>query len=115
MKGKKSAIMVAYLQKALAARKSDPQAERELTTVALAGDGILKDNLEGAIAILAQRFKRMDAEEAGTLHRDLVARQEVIPEVRITSLSQDEQEEVANMDRKGRNYAECRSRSPHRC
>ena len=81
--------------------------------MALAVDNILKSNLEEALAILAQQFKRVEAEDAGTLHRDLAARLEVIPEARITSLSLDEQEEVANMDRKWRNYTDGRSKSPH--
>ena len=111
---KKPAIMFQYLQKALAARRSDPRAERELTTVALAVDNILKGNLEEALDILAQRFKRVEAEDSGALHRDLAERLEVIPEARITSLSLDEQEEVANMDRKWRTYKDGRAKSPRR-
>ena len=114
LEGKKPAITFAYLQKALAARKTDPRAERELTTVALAVDNILMGNLEEALDILAQRFKRVEAEDSGTLHRDLAERLEIIPEAKITSLSLDEQEEVANLDRKWRAYAEGRTKSPHR-
>jgi len=110
LEGKKPAIMFAYLQKALALRKSDPRAERELTTVALAVDNILKGNLEGALDILAQRFKRVEAEDSGQLHRDLAARLEVIPEARVTCLSLDEREEVSNLDRRWKTYAEGRSR-----
>ena len=106
--------MFQYLQKALSARRSDPRAERELTTVALAVDNILQGNLEEALDILAQRFKRVEAEDSGTLHRDLAERLEVIPDARITSLSLDEQEEVANMDRKWRTYKDGRAKSPRR-
>ena len=63
---------------------------------------------------MAQRFKRVEAEDSGTLHRDLAERLEIIPEAKITSLSLDEQEEVANLDRKWRAYAEGRTKSPHR-
>ena len=93
-----------------ALRKSDPRAERELTTVALAVDNILKGNLEGALDILAQRFKRVEAEESGQLHRDLAARQEAIPETRMTCLSLDERKEVSSLDRRWKTYAEGRSR-----
>jgi len=110
LEGKKPAIMFAYLQKALALRKSDPRAERELTTVALAVDNILKGNLEGALDILAQRFKRVEAEDSGQLHRDLAARLEVIPEARVTCLSLDEREEVSNLDRRWKTYTEGRPR-----
>ena len=110
LEGKKPAIMFAYLQKALAMRKSDPRAERELTTVALAVDNILKGNLETALDILAQRFKRVEAEDSGQLHKDLAARLEVIPEARVTCLSLDEQEEVANLDRRWKTYTDGRLR-----
>ena len=95
----KPTIMFQYLQKASAARRSDPRTERELTTVALAVDNILQGNREEALDILAQRFKRAEAGDSSALHRDLAERLEVIPDARITSLSLDEQEKVANMDR----------------
>jgi hypothetical protein len=110
LEGKKPAIMFAYLQKALAVRKAGPRAERELTTVALAVDNILKGNLEEALDILAQRFKRVEAEDSGQLHKDLAGRLEVIPDARVTCLSLDEQEEVANLDRRWKTYAEGRPR-----
>ena len=110
--GKKPAIMFAYLQKALSMRRTDPRAERELTTVALAVDNILKGNLEEALDILAQRFKRVEAEDSGALGKDLAARLEIIPEAKITSLSLEEQEEVADLDRRWKKYGDGRGRSP---
>ena len=111
---RKPAIMFQYLQKALAARRSDPRAERELTTVASAADNIFQGNLEEALDILARRFKRVEAEDSGALHQDLAERLEVIPDTRITNLSLDEQEEVVLMARKWKIYRDGRAKSPRR-
>ena len=111
---RKPAIMFHYSQKALAARRSDPRAERELTTVALAADNIFQGNLEEALAILARRFKQVEAEDSGALPRDLAERLEVIPDARITNPSLDEQEEIAIMDRKWRTCQDDLAKSPRR-
>ena len=113
---KRPPIFFHYLQRALANRgKGDPRAERELTTLALAVDRILEGRLEESLDILAQRFKRVEAQDSGALRPELAARLEIIPVAQISSLSLEEKEEVTDLDRKWQKYLDGpRGRSPHR-
>ena len=98
-------IFFSYLQRALATRpRGDRQAGREITTLAVAVDRILECKLEEGLDVLAQRFKRVEAQDSGMLRPDLASRLEVIPDARVTSLSLEEREEVTDLDRRWQKY-----------
>ncbi len=66
---KRPPIMFQYLQQALGSRhRLDGHNQKELTTIALACDHILKGNLERGLDVLAQRFKRIEAQATGVMH-----------------------------------------------
>ena len=86
-----------------------------MTTLAVAVDRILEGKLEEGLDILAQRFKRVEAQDSGVLRGELASRLEVIPEAQVTSLSLEEREEVAEMDRRWQKYERSgRGKSPRR-
>ena len=75
-----------------------------MTTLAVAVDQILEGKLEEALDVMSQRFKRIEAQDSGELKGHIASRLEVIPRARATSLSLDEREEVADLDRKWQKY-----------
>ena len=78
-------------------------------------DRILEGRLEESLDILAQRFKRVEAQDSGALRPELAARLEIIPVAQVSSLSLEEKEEVTDLDRKWQKYLDGpRGRSPHR-
>ena len=102
---RKPAIFFNYLQRALSQRsQKDGRAEREMTTLAIACDRILEGKLEEALDVMSQRFKRVEAQDSGELKGHVASRLELIPAPRVTSLSLEEREEVADLDRKWQKY-----------
>jgi hypothetical protein len=97
--------MFRYLQQALGSRhKLEGRNERELVTLATAVDFILQGNLEKGLDILAQRFKRIEAQATGMMSKAVAERLEIIPRSEVTCLSLDEREEATELDRRWAKY-----------
>ena len=98
-------IFFNYLQRALTTRlHGDRQAEQELTSLAGTVNRILEGMLEEGLDVLAQRFKRVEAQDSGILRGDLASRLELIPDMQVTSLSLEEHGEVADVNRRKQRY-----------
>ena len=72
--------------------------------MAMACDRILEGKLEEALDVMSQRFKRVEAQDSRELKGHVASRLELIPAPRVTSLSLEEREEVADLDRKWQKY-----------
>ena len=109
------AIFFNYLQRALSSRpQRDSRAEREMTTIAVATDRILEGKLEEALDVMAQRFKRIEAQDSGELKGHIASRLELIPEARVTSLSLEEKGEAVDLDRRWQRYQGSKGSGNHR-
>ena len=76
------------LQRTLPSRpQRDSRAERQMTTTAVATDRILEGKLEEALDVMAQQFKRTEAQDSGELKGHIASRLELTPEARVTSPS----------------------------
>ena len=73
---------------------------RELQTIALAGDAILKGKLEEGLEILLQRWKRVEAVATGILPARAAEHLELLPPARPTTLSLAEREECSELNRR---------------
>jgi hypothetical protein len=101
LKSSRPAVVYQYLQKALSPSvKLTPNQQRELSTLALALDFVLKGNLEGALEVLLQRFKSLESVSTGALSAKVAQNLEVIPRLEISSLSMSERNEATAMDRR---------------
>ena len=93
------------LQRALPSRpQRDSRAEREMTTIAVATDRILEGKLEETLDEMAQQFRRTRAQDSGELKGHIASRLELMPEVRVTSLSLEEKVEAVDLDRRWQKY-----------
>ncbi len=62
LRSERPAVVYQYLQKPLTPNvKLNEESKRELSTLALAADKVLKGQLEGALEILLQRFKSVES------------------------------------------------------
>ena len=111
-------IMFQYLQQALCCRHQiDGRSQKELTTIALASDHILRGNLERGLDVLAPRFKRIEAQATGVMDGPTAERLEITPRLEVSSLSPEEREEAVDLERR---WQRCQrrdvrpSRSPSR-
>ena len=112
LESSRPAIVYQYLQRALVPSvKLSGNCQRELATIALASDLVLKGNLEGALEVLLQRFKSIESLNNGTLPPEAARNLEVIPKLEITSLSLDERNEAIALQRKWDKLGHNRSRS----
>ena len=101
LKTSRPAVVFQYLQKALSPSTHLNQAtQRELGTLALAADKILKGDLEPALEILLQRFKAVESVATGTLSGAVAQNLEVIPQSGVSSLSLSERTEAVALDRR---------------
>ncbi len=111
-------IMFQYLQQALGSRhRLDGRNQKELATIALASDHILRGNLERGLDVLAQRFKRIEAQATGVMDGATAERLEITPRLEVSSLSPEEREEAVDLERRWQRYQrrDARpSRSPSR-
>ena len=119
LKTNRPAVVFQYLQKALSPSTNLNHAtQRELGTLALAADKILKGDLEPALEILLQRFKAVESVATGTLSGAVAQNLEVIPQSGVSSLGLSERTEAVALDRrwsKVRSPKEsARSPSPYR-
>ena len=102
---KRPPIMFQYLQQAMGSRhRLDGRNQKELTTIALACDHILKGSLERGLAVLAQRFKRIEAQATGVLDGPTAERLEITPRLEVSSLSPAEREEAIDLERRWQRY-----------
>ena len=85
-----------------------------MTTIAVATDRILEGKLEEALDVMAQRFKRIEAQDSGELKGHIASRLELIPEARVTSLSLEEKEEAVDLDRRWQKYQGTGAKGSHR-
>ena len=53
---------------------------------------------------MAQRFRRIRAQDSGERKGHIASRPELIPEARVTSLSLEEKEEAVDLDRRWQKY-----------
>ena len=110
--------MFQYLQQALSSRhRVDGRNERELVTLAVAVDHILRGDVERGLDVLSQRFKRVEAQATGMLSKDVAERLEIIPRTEVTCVSLDEREEAMELDRRWQKYQSApakRGQSPFR-
>ena len=98
-------ILNQFLQQAVAtSTQLEGRNLRELQTIALAGDQILKGNLEAGMEILLQRWKRVEAVATGLLPSKAAEHLELLPPTKPTSLSLEEREEAATMSQRWNNY-----------
>jgi len=112
LESSRPAIVYQYLQRALVPSvKLSGNCQRELATIALASDLVLKGNLEGALEVLLQRFKSIESLNNGTLPPEAARNLEVIPNLEITSLSLDERNEAIALQRKWDKLGQNRARS----
>ena len=58
-----------------------------MTTISVATDRILEGELKEALDVMAQRFRRIEAQDSGELKGYIARRLELIPEARVTSPS----------------------------
>ena len=111
-------IMFQYLQQALCSRhRIDGRNQKELATIALASDHILKGNLERGLDVLVQRFKRIEAQATGVMDGATAERLEITPRLEVSSLSPEEREEAVDLERRWQRYQRREgepSRSPNR-
>ena len=111
-------IMFQYLQQALCSRhRIDGRNQKELATIALASDHILKGNLERGLDVLVQRFKRIEAQATGAMDGATAERLEITPRLEVSSLSPEEREEAVDLERRWQRYQRREgepSRSPNR-
>ena len=90
---------------------------RELSTLALAADKILSENLEPVLEILLQRFKAVESVASGTLSGAVAQNLEVIPQTEISSLGLSERNEAVALDKRWSRVwspKDTRSPSPYR-
>ncbi len=71
---------------------------RELRTIAEAVDMILKGNVVGAADVLIQRFKAVES-TTGDVGWNVARHHEIIPEGRVSIVSQSERELVASREK----------------
>ena len=101
LKSSRPAVVFQYLQKALSpSAQLNKATQRELGTLALAADKILKGELEPALEILLQRFKAVESVATGTLSGAVAQNLEVIPQSEVSSLGLSERTEAVALDRK---------------
>ena len=101
LKSNRPAVVFQYLQKALSPSAHLNRAtQRELGTLALAADKILKGDLEPALEILLQRFKAVESVATGTLSGAVAQNLEVIPQSEVSSLGLSERTEAVALDRR---------------
>ena len=109
-------VLNQFLQQAMVAHGHlDGRNLRELQTIALAGDAILKGRLEEGLEILLQRWKRVEAVATGTLTPRAAEHLELLPPTKPTALSVDEREECAELSKRWASFGEkahARSSSP---
>ena len=75
-----------------------------MTIIAVATDRILEGKLEEALDVMAQQFKRTEAQDSGELKGHIASRLERIPKARVTSLSLEEKEKAVDLDRRWQKY-----------
>ena len=101
LKSSRPAVVYQYLQRALSPSANLNHAtQRELGTLALAADKILKGDLEPALEILLQRFKAVESVATGTLSGAVAQNLEVIPQSGVSSLGLSERTEAVALDRR---------------
>ena len=101
IKSNRPAVVFQYLQKALSPSAHLNRAtQRELGTLALAADKILRGDLEPALEILLQRFKAVESVATGTLSGAVAQNLEVIPQSEVSSLGLSERTEAVALDRR---------------
>ena len=101
LESSRPAVVYQYLQRALAPHvKLHADSERELSTIALASDQVLKGNLEGALEILLQRFKSIESTSTGTLAKDVAQNLELVPKLEVSALSLAERNEAVALQRR---------------
>ena len=109
-------VLNKFLQQAMVAQGHlEGRNLRELQTIALAGDAILKGQLEEGLEILLQRWKRVEAVATGALTPRAAEHLELLPPTKPTALSVDEREECAELNRRWTSLgekAQGRSSSP---
>ena len=94
-------VMFRYLQQALGSRhRLEGRNERELVTLATAVDYILKGDLERGLDVLSQCFKRVEAQAAGLMSKEVAERLEIIPRTEVTCVSLAGREEATEPDQK---------------
>ena len=99
-------ILHQFLQSAMIAQNQVQGRDlRELQTIALAGDAILKGHLEGGLDILLQRRKRLEAQASGLMPARMAEHLELLPPTRPTSLSLAEREECANLSKRWESHS----------
>ena len=100
-------VLNQFLQQAMVAQGHlDGRNLRELQTIALAGDAILKGKLEEGLEILLQRWKRVEAVATGAMTPKAAEHLELLPPTRPSALSVDEREECAELNRRWTNLGE---------
>ena len=82
----------------------DGRNQKELTTIALASDHILRGNLERGLDVLAQRFKRVEAQATGVMDGAIAERLEITPRLEVSSLSPAEREEAIDLEQRWQRY-----------
>ena len=100
-------VLNQFLQQAMVAQGHlEGRNLRELQTIALAGDAILKGKLEEGLEILLQRWKRVEAVATGAMTPKAAEHLELLPPTRPSALSVDEREECAVLNRRWTNLGE---------
>ena len=101
LKDDRPAIVFQFLQRALQTRfKIEGRNERELRTLAVAADYVLRGDLERASEVMLQRFKRVETQSTGVLPGHVAERLEALPPSEVTSLSLKERAEAVRLDQK---------------
>ena len=112
LQSSRPAIVYEYLQRALVPSvKLSGNSQRELATIALASDLVLKGNLEGALEVLLQRFKSIESVNTGALPPEAAQNLEIVPHLEISSLTLDERNEAIGLQRKWEKLGRDRSRT----
>ena len=118
LKSCRPAIVYQYLQRALSPQvKLTADSQRELSTIAMASDMVLKGDLEGGLEVLLQRFKSIESSSNGMLAKDVAHNLELVPQLGVSSLTLAERNEAVNLQRKWAQLTDGHRRpspSPHR-